>query len=403
MEFGKEKDVQEIDKPSFLRTSKKPAEILLRMFLLVTFLMVINLLFCLKIEWNIFIKRLLAFKDLNSMWSAIVAVFATDDASTLFKYIHQFTSDQNALHYSASRNCNLKEFRARLKVVDTNVSKVFMAFIIMCGVLPYSVGIIMILKSDPSEISADRLPFIMTVYYPEDYRSVNVFLIVQTIMFLWYAMIIYLWDMNLKSMLLSIECVTHQTDFVCETLQRIDEIIATTPKTGAVQSQIESFNSTPSGKDDLKDFFNQIIKDHQSICSAAKMLNGKVNGITMGFMNIFGFQLCICLMFIVEAKEITLKVRHVFRYCLVSAILFFCTIKCQKLKDKGQQLRDAVYGSSWTDKPRWLRKSLTVMMTMANKDMQISPYGIYVIDMSYMTSIVKASFTYFNVLSALKA
>ncbi|XP_039289226.1 uncharacterized protein LOC111064625 isoform X1 [Nilaparvata lugens] len=137
----------------------------------------------------------------------------------------------------------------------------------------------------------------------------------------------------------------------------------------------------------------------------AKMLNGKVNGITMGFMNIFGFQLglCIFLIFSVEAKDIALKMRYVIRYCFVFGILFICTRKCQKIKDKSQELRDAVYGSSWTDKPRWLRKSLTVMITMANKDLQISPYGIYVLDMSYMTNIIKASYTYFNILNTLKA
>ncbi|XP_039289233.1 uncharacterized protein LOC111064625 isoform X2 [Nilaparvata lugens] len=213
--------------------------------------------------------------------------------------------------------------------------------------------------------------------------------------------------MCLKSMLLSIECVTYQTDFLCECLHRIDEIITSKNKTsaGALQKQIGVSNSNLSAEINLKDVFHQIIQDHQSISRVAKMLNGKVNGITMGFMNIFGFQLglCIFLIFSVEAKDIALKMRYVIRYCFVFGILFICTRKCQKIKDKSQELRDAVYGSSWTDKPRWLRKSLTVMITMANKDLQISPYGIYVLDMSYMTNIIKASYTYFNILNTLKA
>ncbi|XP_039290220.1 uncharacterized protein LOC111044210 isoform X2 [Nilaparvata lugens] len=52
----------------------------------------------------------------------------------------------------------------------------------------------------------------------------------------------------------------------------------------------------------------------------------------------------------------------------------------------------------WIDKPDWFKRSMIIMMTRANVDTQFKPYGVFVLNLTSYKDLMKAAFSFGNVL-----
>ncbi|XP_039291469.1 uncharacterized protein LOC120353054 isoform X1 [Nilaparvata lugens] len=61
-------------------------------------------------------------------------------------------------------------------------------------------------------------------------------------------------------------------------------------------------------------------------------------------------------------------------------------------------LRRALAELPWTDKPEWLKKNLHIMMTRANVDIEMRPFGVYTLNYMSFKDVMKTAYSFGNIL-----
>ncbi|XP_075236659.1 uncharacterized protein LOC142333442 [Lycorma delicatula] len=112
--------------------------------------------------------------------------------------------------------------------------------------------------------------------------------------------------------------------------------------------------------------------------------------------------MCICIYTLVQVADTSLKVQNI--SISISAILdlFLCYNQAQNIINMSDELRFSIYKCSWTDKPLWFKKSLTIIETCANRELSINPFGVYTMNRSNFAKIINLSYSYYNVMSSFK-
>ncbi|XP_039291639.1 uncharacterized protein LOC120353090 isoform X2 [Nilaparvata lugens] len=85
-----------------------------------------------------------------------------------------------------------------------------------------------------------------------------------------------------------------------------------------------------------------------------------------------------------------------FGICIVNVALmsYGCTVAYFMLTN--EVLRRTLAELPWTDKPYWFKQTLHVMMTRANMDIEIRPYGIYTPNYMSFKDLMKTAFSVSN-------
>ncbi|XP_039290259.1 uncharacterized protein LOC120352667 isoform X2 [Nilaparvata lugens] len=65
---------------------------------------------------------------------------------------------------------------------------------------------------------------------------------------------------------------------------------------------------------------------------------------------------------------------------------------------KNDKLRKHLAGLPWTDKPRWFRQNVHIMMTRANVDTEMRPYGIFILNYMSFKDLMRLTFSVGNLL-----
>ncbi|XP_039296654.1 uncharacterized protein LOC120354183 isoform X1 [Nilaparvata lugens] len=79
----------------------------------------------------------------------------------------------------------------------------------------------------------------------------------------------------------------------------------------------------------------------------------------------------------------------------VQALSSLPELESQSENDK---LRESLMEVPWVDKPRWLRQTMHIMLTQANRDIQIKPYGIFTLNYMTFKDLMKFTFSVGNVI-----
>ncbi|XP_039280005.1 uncharacterized protein LOC120350495 [Nilaparvata lugens] len=70
----------------------------------------------------------------------------------------------------------------------------------------------------------------------------------------------------------------------------------------------------------------------------------------------------------------------------------------QQISNQNEIFRQCLTEVPWIDKPQWFKQSLLIMMTRANVDTQFKPYGVFVLNLTSYKDLMKAAFSFGNVL-----
>ncbi|XP_039283014.1 uncharacterized protein LOC120351097 [Nilaparvata lugens] len=79
----------------------------------------------------------------------------------------------------------------------------------------------------------------------------------------------------------------------------------------------------------------------------------------------------------------------------LAIMTYGCTVAYFMLTN--EMLRRTLAELPWTDKPHWFKQTLHVMMTRANMDIEIRPYGIYTLNYMSFKDLMKTAFSVGNV------
>ncbi|XP_075233331.1 odorant receptor 56a-like [Lycorma delicatula] len=83
-------------------------------------------------------------------------------------------------------------------------------------------------------------------------------------------------------------------------------------------------------------------------------------------------------------------------------VLYLYCSDGQKIIDEHDKLRQCLAECSWVDKPQWFKKMLLIMMIRSTAPFHIKPFGLYVINAENFVNVLKASYSYFNLIRTLK-
>ncbi|XP_039278878.1 uncharacterized protein LOC120350302 [Nilaparvata lugens] len=102
--------------------------------------------------------------------------------------------------------------------------------------------------------------------------------------------------------------------------------------------------------------------------------------------------------FMLKSKSVKRALSFAFMFILENITLFFIYNNGQRIFNQNDKLRKYLAGLPWTDKPRWFRQTVHIMMTRANVDTEMRPYGIFVLNYMSFKDLMKLTFSVGNVL-----
>ncbi|XP_075232416.1 odorant receptor 56a-like [Lycorma delicatula] len=124
-------------------------------------------------------------------------------------------------------------------------------------------------------------------------------------------------------------------------------------------------------------------------------------GITSGNQCLF-FQLCLYLYLSIEGNNYLIKTGCICIVIMDSLLLYFYCNDGQKIIDEYDEVRRCLGECSWVDKPQWFKKMLLTMMIRSSAPFHMKPFGLYVINSENFINVMKASYSYFNLIRTLK-
>ncbi|XP_039284928.1 uncharacterized protein LOC111057536 [Nilaparvata lugens] len=120
------------------------------------------------------------------------------------------------------------------------------------------------------------------------------------------------------------------------------------------------------------------------------------------YNNTICFQICVCLYSSVKMDDLVLKVQNILLIIPLAGILFLYCFYAQEMLNEGERFRTTLWESSFVDKPKWYRSSMLIIMIRNSKELEMKPFGFYVLNLRTFSMVMKAAYSYFNMLNSLK-
>ncbi|XP_075235993.1 odorant receptor 43a-like isoform X2 [Lycorma delicatula] len=85
--------------------------------------------------------------------------------------------------------------------------------------------------------------------------------------------------------------------------------------------------------------------------------------------------------------------------CVLHNTIMFAICFSLYALTKDENIYRSITAISWYDKPQWFKKCLLLMITRANKKIEVKPYGLYVVNLRNFSKVMNAAYSYFNLIS----
>ncbi|XP_039290226.1 uncharacterized protein LOC120352660 [Nilaparvata lugens] len=79
-------------------------------------------------------------------------------------------------------------------------------------------------------------------------------------------------------------------------------------------------------------------------------------------------------------------------------LMLLCYYSGQRISNQNEILRRFLANLPWMDKPQWFKQSMLIMMARATVDIEINPYGVFVLNLTSYKDLMKAAFSFGNIL-----
>ncbi|XP_039289559.1 uncharacterized protein LOC120352548 [Nilaparvata lugens] len=367
------------------------------LFFALTWALQINLIFCLTYEWPDFLNRILAMKEILMSCFATSGYLVQQDMLVLEnKIVTRYIKNIKYHNTSLERDRLITDTNKFIKWFCGLSVKAFKCMFIFSSCLPMLQVSIVLARAYFTGAKLEKVPFVVYVYVPQRFRTIPGYLTAQLLCFTWYGLVSYMWSLSYKVYLVSLKCLQTEMDLLCQSLDEIGSMSGSGNESILVyKSDTEKVQGNE--EDELRHFFSSIVQHHQHILRSMSLLSKHLKLVIVTFLNIYGLQTCLYMIFLLKMKETGIRIKYAILYTVVMVIMYSCTRSGQVIKNKGDQIRMAFYECGWVNKPQWMKRSLLVMMTKAIEPIEFKPFGLYVVDLNCMANILKATYTYFNI------
>ncbi|XP_075232977.1 odorant receptor 56a-like [Lycorma delicatula] len=114
------------------------------------------------------------------------------------------------------------------------------------------------------------------------------------------------------------------------------------------------------------------------------------------------FLVCISLYLSIESNNNLIQIGCICLVLIFCNVLYFYCSDGQKIIEEYDELRRCLAECSWVDKPQWFKKMLLTMMIRSTAPFHIKPFGLYIVNLENFVNVLKASYSYFNLIRTLK-
>ncbi|XP_022185923.2 uncharacterized protein LOC111044954 [Nilaparvata lugens] len=277
---------------------------------------------------------------------------------------------------------------------------------------PFFINILIILNTGIEEISIKdlRLPFFFL--YPQGYDKMPVFLFMYAVDSLFIYFIYIFSYCALATVTLGAQKTATDLEIIRRCLRCFSngEVHPTWTDNDADQGKrlehfgrkIDKTYERRTNNDIDIEYLSTVIKYHQMICRQVRVLEGNGGFVTTLANICIGLQTSVCLFLFIETNNVIMKTACASMIFFNGLLLFFYCSSGQKIIDENELLRKQLAEVVWWDKPRKFQTSLLLVMTRANHDLYVKPYGIYVLNYNVFRNVLNASYSYLNMIRALK-
>ncbi|XP_039296267.1 uncharacterized protein LOC120354093 [Nilaparvata lugens] len=149
---------------------------------------------------------------------------------------------------------------------------------------------------------------------------------------------------------------------------------------------------------DLRGDMRRIVRCHQMINRNLKICTDCSAFAITGALAVIINDSCSNAFFMLKNNNLKKTVSYAFIFIVENLLLLFLCQNGQRIFNQNDILRRYLAELPWTDKPRWFRQTVHMMMTRANFDTEMRPYGIFVLNYVSFKDIMKFTFSVGNVL-----
>ncbi|XP_039279239.1 uncharacterized protein LOC120350356 [Nilaparvata lugens] len=107
---------------------------------------------------------------------------------------------------------------------------------------------------------------------------------------------------------------------------------------------------------------------------------------------------CFNIYLMLQAQDPKIAMNYTASCFCNNSLLLLCYYSGQRISNQNEILRRCLADLPWTNKPLWFKQSMLIMMTRANVDTEINPYGVFVLNLMSYTDLMKAAFSFGNIL-----
>ncbi|XP_039283230.1 uncharacterized protein LOC120351132 [Nilaparvata lugens] len=141
---------------------------------------------------------------------------------------------------------------------------------------------------------------------------------------------------------------------------------------------------------------------HQKFCRNFRVFSDNASSMVITIIFMIVVESCFHVYRALQANNIKETVNYIMLFLLINMTVLYIFNNGQRLLNQNDILRKHLSELPWTDKPRWFRQTVHIMMTRANIDIQLKPYGIFVLNLMSFKEMMKFIGSSANVLYTVK-
>ncbi|RZF39041.1 hypothetical protein LSTR_LSTR009601 [Laodelphax striatellus] len=393
-------------------------------------IVVCGLLAAIISNWDVLEVRFLAIKDIVLVISLtmvgleyafsnkkIMSLIEIIDGKFLYERLHGSMHSKSDEIKLGAKNINIEICEVIEKAwhsiedLDRIIMNSVRIVTLFLDLTPFFINILIILNTGIEKITIKDLKLPFFFLYPKGYDKITVYLVMYAIDSLFIYFIYVLAYCALATVTIGAQKTATDLELfrMCLKCFTNDDGDSLWPNSNGNQMKrskicgirIDKNDNNQTSDEDIE-YLAIVITYHQMICRQVRVLESNGGLVTTLANFCIGLQTSVCLFLFQETNNVIMKTACAFMLFFNGLLLFFYCSSGQKIIDENELLRKQLAKVVWWNKPRKFQTSLLLIMTRANHDLYVKPYGIYVLNYNVFRNVLNASYSYLNMIRALK-
>ncbi|XP_022195496.2 uncharacterized protein LOC111052972 [Nilaparvata lugens] len=387
-------------------------KLLAKFYLLLTVILIVNTLQNIYyLEADQFEEKVFRFKNINMLICGLAYPLLDRSTYRLISYVEDRSRPSDlTFKPTPSRSQLQQQVNSGLNYVDRITHIVVITIVSTLSVAPLATAILKISRqiSSGDQLDVTELSLPISFWYPEKYANLFVYSALSALqMFYVYLFAGYVYC-DLTSSFMALKITIYDLKFLCLTVEEWDKKVKDVEGGMKIREdeggKYVQENKEGNGDDTslIRSNIVSVIKLHDMICRRSSSMNRDFEMIYTIYNNTICFQICVCLYMSAKMDDLILKAQNILHIIPLAGILFVYCFYSQEILNEGEKFKAKLWESSFVDKPKWYRSSMLIIMIRNAKELEMKPFGVYALNLRTFSVVMKAAYSYFNMLNSLK-